>query len=81
MLERVVMNSVGTADGLLQVWINKELKVDFAQVIWRVNEKVRVNGFVISSFFGGSDASFAPLADTFALFRHFKFYEPFKRKV
>lgn len=73
--ERVVMNTVGQANGVIQAWINGVQRVDFDEVIWRINEQVKADHFYISSFFGGSSLTWAPPADTYALFRNFQFYD------
>jgi hypothetical protein len=73
--ERVVMNTVGEANGVLQAWINGVKRIDFSQVIWRLSNQTKADGFYISSFFGGSHESWAPPQDTYALFRNFKFYD------
>jgi len=71
--ERIVMNSPGVANGVLQVWVNNVRKLNYSGIIWRVNKSVKANGFIISSFFGGSGTSFAPKNDTYSYFRNFKY--------
>lgn len=73
--ERVIMNTVGQANGVIQAWINGVQRIDFDKVIWRINEQVKADQFYISSFFGGSSLTWAPPADTYALFRNFQFYD------
>ena len=73
--QRVVLNTIGQANGVLQAWINGVKRIDFGQMIWRINSNVKADGFLISSHFGGSDASYAPPMDTYVLFRNFKFYD------
>jgi len=71
--ERVLLNTPGVADGVLQVWVNNVRKLNYSGIIYRVNKSVKANGFYISSFFGGSDSTWAPKKDTYSYFRNFKY--------
>jgi len=71
--QRVVLNSPGVANGVLQVWINDIQMINYSGIIYRINKAVKINGFYISSFFGGSSSTWAPLKDEYAYFRNFKF--------
>ncbi len=72
--QRVVLNSPGVANGVLQVWINDVQKINYSGIIYRVDKAVKINGFSISSFFGGGGSQWAPQKDEYALFRNYKFY-------
>ena len=71
--ERLVLNSPGVPNGVLQVWVNGVQKINYSGIIFRVDQNVKADGFIISSFFGGSDSSWAPKKDTFSYFRNFKY--------
>ena len=71
--ERVVLNTPSVANGILQIWIDGVKMIDYSKIIFRIDQKVKANGFYIASFFGGSKLSFATPVDTYSLFRNFKY--------
>ncbi len=71
--ERVVMNTPGVANGVVQVWVNGEPKLNYSGIIYRVNLSVKAKGFSISTFFGGSSTTWAPKIDSYSFFRNFKY--------
>ena len=71
--EHIELNTPGQPDGLLQVWIDGKLKVDYDKIIWRVLSHVYTLGFQIESFFGGSTEPWATPIETFTYYKGFKF--------
>jgi hypothetical protein len=66
----IKVNTIGTPDGKLQVWIDNTLVLDLDDVLYRTveNDAGRVGGFYFSTFHGGSDISWAPSLDSYARF-------------
>ncbi len=62
--ERVVMNTPGAHDGLLQAWFDGSLVVDHQSFLYRLSDATfGVDALYFSTFFGGSDATWAPTSD------------------
>ncbi len=66
------LNTPGQPDGQLEVAIDGQVKIFFSQLCYRLDERVQVDNVFFSTFFGGSDASWAPPQDTWVLFRNFR---------
>ena len=70
---RVAMNTVGSPDGTLQVWItlpgkDAALLVDHHDMAWRSVPSIGVDSLMFETFHGGSDTSWAPKKDCAARF-------------
>lgn len=58
---RIVMNTPGAQDGVLQAWLDGVLVLDLQDFEWRSAGKTYgVDALYFSTFFGGGDASWAP---------------------
>lgn len=73
---RVVMNSVsteGTGDknGIVQSWFDGELALDLDTLRLRDFQAQKIDEFYLSTFHGGSDASWAPTSDVFVRYDNF----------
>ena len=60
---RVVMNTPGRADGILQAWIDGQPALDERDRVWRLDASVHVDALYFSTFFGGNDPSWGPSRD------------------
>jgi hypothetical protein len=60
---RVVMNTPGQADGVLQAWIDGRLALDARDRVWRLDATVHVDALYFSTFFGGDDPSWGAARD------------------
>jgi hypothetical protein len=70
--ERVRLNSPGHADGLISLAVDGEEVLNLDDVLFRTDERLAIDGVFFSSFFGGSDRSWASPRDQhvdFAAFR------------
>jgi len=69
---RVVMNTVGQKNGILEAWFdgNKVLSDDNYE--YRKTDNVKINLFYFSTFYGGNDPSWAPSTDQFVYFDNFR---------
>lgn len=58
---RVVMNTVGKANGIVQVWIDDQLVASVSDIVWRTQTSPQYFGeMMLDSFMGGDDSRFAP---------------------
>ncbi|CAE6532689.1 unnamed protein product [Rhizoctonia solani] len=66
--ERVRLNDVGCANGVIQLWANGELVVDIQGLEIRVDEEVVFRGAHFQTFFGGKGEDWASTKDQRAYF-------------
>ena len=68
---RVVLNTVGARDGILEAWLDGTKVLSNTQLEYRKTESVGINLFYFSTFFGGNDPSWAPKTDQILYFDNF----------
>jgi hypothetical protein len=68
---RIVMNTPGMSDGLVQAWFDGELALDQQGIRFRDVSDFAIDIFYFSTFFGGSGASWAPSSDQYVTFDDF----------
>ncbi len=68
---RVVMNTPGMSNGLVQAWFDGELALDQQGIRFRDVSDFAIDIFYFSTFFGGSGASWAPTSDQYVTFDDF----------
>ncbi len=72
---QIVMNTVvggaGQYDGVVRSWFDGELALERTDIRFRDVETVQVDGLYFSTFFGGSDATWAPPTNQGAQFDNF----------
>lgn len=66
--ERVKLNSIGEADGEVQVWINGQCVIHAKGLILRVDEESHIKGMHFQTFFGGHTPDWASPKDQHAWF-------------
>lgn len=74
--QEVVLNRPGHADGRLRVWVNGREVVDKGGMMYRTVPDVGVDGLFFSTFFGGSNASWASPREQRIRFADFRLYRP-----
>lgn len=73
--QRVKLNSPGNADGVLQVWVNDYLYVNWTNLTYRESgDTWQIDRFLLHSFYGGGDASHAPDTNNYAIIDDVKIY-------
>jgi len=72
--QEVMVNHKGSHDGVLRVWVDGRLVVNWADMLYRINDDVFVAGLMFSTFFGGHDPSWASPRSQAAFFRNFQFF-------
>jgi hypothetical protein len=68
---RVVINTPGEADGIVQGWFDGELALDRDDVRFRDVDAFAVDALYFSTFFGGSGSEWAPDKDEYVSFDEF----------
>lgn len=68
---RVVMNTPGQNDGLIQGWVDGELVMEAQGLRFRDTADFPIDQVFFSTFFGGGDPSWAPTKDEFVYFDDF----------
>jgi hypothetical protein len=70
--QEVTLNQPGVANGRIRVWVNDRLVLQQDDLMFRSVETLKIEGILFSTFFGGSDRSWATPNDAFADFADFK---------
>lgn len=65
---RVVLNTVGKADGIIEAWFDGVKVLSKNNFEFRKTDDIRINLFYFSNFFGGADPSWAPSSDQHLFF-------------
>lgn len=72
MTQRVVMNTPGVSNGIIQCWIDDVLALDTSDINWRDTSTWGISCYVFSTFFGGSDtAEWQAEKDTYIYYKGF----------
>ncbi|WWC63459.1 uncharacterized protein I303_106062 [Kwoniella dejecticola CBS 10117] len=71
----VVLNEVGTANGIVELWYNGVQALQFQNLVIRTSTNLNsVGGLFFSTFFGGDDSSWATPTEQFVYFRNIQLY-------
>ncbi|ORY35660.1 hypothetical protein BCR39DRAFT_511370 [Naematelia encephala] len=71
----VVLNTVGTADGIVELWYNGVQALQFTNLELRSAESLAsIGGMYFSTFFGGDDSSWATPTSQYTYFRNMQLY-------
>ena len=70
--QEVVLNDPGRRDGRIRVWLDEREVLSQADVEFRTANELKIEGVFFSTFFGGSDASWATPTDTTIDFADFE---------
>ncbi|MGV0024793.1 polysaccharide lyase [Phormidesmis priestleyi] len=69
--QEVTLNRPGKKDGRVRVWINGNRVFEQAGIVFRSTPTLKINGVFFSTFFGGSDQSWATPRSVYADFANF----------
>jgi hypothetical protein len=72
--QEAVLNAPGRSDGALRVWVDGNPVISRTNVVFRQSNRIGVDGLMFSTFFGGSDPSWASPTDQWVQFRDFRLY-------
>ncbi|WVR09442.1 hypothetical protein IAU60_006509 [Kwoniella sp. DSM 27419] len=71
----VVLNEVGTANGIVQLWYNGVPALSFQNLVLRTSSSLSsVGGLYFSTFFGGNDNSWATPTQQYSYYRNIQLY-------
>lgn len=68
------LNTPNVTDGVLQLYVNNELKIDYRSINWRQYPDKFIEGVYFATWYGGSDSTWAPTNQQYTLFRNIKMY-------
>jgi len=68
---QIIMNTPGIADGTIRSWFDGELSMEETNILIRHIDTLKIDLFYISTFFGGSDLSWAPSRDMYITYDDF----------
>ncbi|ORY01864.1 hypothetical protein K493DRAFT_277672 [Basidiobolus meristosporus CBS 931.73] len=66
------LNSVGKQDGVLKVWMDNQLVINYNQMVFRTKADAKISGLLFHTFFGGADPSYRTPVDTYTYFKNIK---------
>ena len=69
--ERITMNVPGFSNGIIQVLINGMQVVDVGNLVLRNTDSTLIDGLLVSTFFGGSDSTWASPKNQWTEFQAF----------
>ena len=69
--QEVKLNTPGKPDGSIRLWIDEKLVVQELNLTFRTTPELKIEGIFFSTFFGGSDLSWATPKETQVDFAHF----------
>jgi len=69
---RIVLNSVGAANGIVEAWIDGVQVLRSTNILFRKTEDIGINLFYFSTFYGGADSSWAPASDQYMYYDNFR---------
>ncbi len=73
--EEIVLNGPGSEDGIARVWIDGKKVVERTSLVLREHRDIRIEGLLFSTFFGGSDATWASPRDQYVDFADFRLWD------
>jgi hypothetical protein len=74
--EEIVLNDPALANGIARIWIAGAMRFEARGLVLRRDPRVRIEGLMFSTFFGGRDPSWASPKDQEALFADFALHLP-----
>jgi hypothetical protein len=77
--QEIVLNDPGAANGVARIWIDGTLRLELRDLVFRQVPAVQIEGLMFSTFFGGSDLSWASPRDQEAHFTDFALHLPASR--
>jgi len=69
--QHVTLNTPTQLNGKVKVWFNGQPVLEFTNINFRNTPDILIEGLFFSTFFGGSDASWAPTADCYTYYKNF----------
>ncbi|KAK9767027.1 hypothetical protein K7432_003463 [Basidiobolus ranarum] len=73
--QSIRLNDVGKQNGVLRVWANGKLVINYRNVVYRNQRNVKNIGLIFHTFFGGSTPSYRSTKDQYSYFKHFQMFD------
>lgn len=74
--QQIQLNTPGTSDGGVAVWVDRELVFRECGVRFRDVSELKIDGIFFSTFFGGNDRNWATPLDVYVDFSDFRLFVP-----
>ena len=71
-VQRVKLNTIGKEDGVVEVYLDGNLVHKSDDLVFRTVDTLKIDGLFFSTFFGGSDPSWASKVDVYTDYADFK---------
>jgi len=68
----IKVNDIGKQNGIIKIWANGKLAINFSKLVWRTVGNVQVQGIAFETFFGGSTKEHACKKNEFNMFKNFQ---------
>jgi hypothetical protein len=72
--QEITMNTPGQRNGIIRVWLDNTLVYEKTDTVFRTTNNLKIEGVLFSTFFGGSDRTWASTENTYIDFANFKVY-------
>ncbi|MDA3797978.1 MAG: hypothetical protein PF692_02745 [Kiritimatiellae bacterium] len=72
---RIVMNSPGVSNGILEAWFDGFLVLSRNNIMYRKTDAFAIDTLVFNTFYGGGDSSWAPFKNEYIYFDNFRIYQ------
>jgi hypothetical protein len=69
-----VLNDPGKSNGYVELRVDGQVVTSYDSMVWRTNKNINIEAIDVASWFGGSDASWAPKKDTYSLIKNMRAY-------
>lgn len=69
----IKLNTLGSSDGLLQVWQNGRVVINMNNLQYHTTNLVLIESFMFSTFFGGSSLNYAAPTNTYTYFKDIQY--------
>jgi hypothetical protein len=73
--QSVVLNTPGQADGIVRVWFDGNLVLTQSGLLFRTTSRLKIEGVLFSTFFGGDDPTWETPVTTYADFANFALWD------
>ncbi|ORY01865.1 hypothetical protein K493DRAFT_277676 [Basidiobolus meristosporus CBS 931.73] len=73
--QSIRLNKVGRQDGVLRVWVDGKLVINYRKAVFRNQPNVKNIGLIFHTFFGGSTPDYRTPVDQYSYFKDFKMFD------
>lgn len=73
--EEIVLNDINKNNGIIKLWINNKLVIQYNNIILRKYDNIYINGIMIQVFYGGCNGNCSPNRNVYVKLKNIKYYE------